>query len=103
MKMALEEDIAELDSVLGDLNDMMKDLNVRSVLEFFPTNNNDVSGFDCHNVYMMHSSTRISHIKHLLLILERWNFVITLSYLQWKHYVDAINATPKILEFVKSI
>ena len=48
MKMALEEDIAELDSVLGDLNDMMKDLNVRSVLEFFPTNNNDVSSYHCH-------------------------------------------------------
>lgn len=39
--MALEEDIAELDSVLDGLNDMMNDLNVRGVLEFFPTNNNN--------------------------------------------------------------
>lgn len=41
IEMALEEDIAELDTVLDDLNEMMKDLNVRSVLEFFPTNNNE--------------------------------------------------------------
>ena len=43
--MALEEDIAELDTVLDDLNEMMKDLNVRSVLEFFPTNNNEVCSY----------------------------------------------------------
>ena len=44
--MALEDEIAELDLVLGDMNNMMKDLNVQSVLEFFPTNNNDVGFYD---------------------------------------------------------
>ncbi|XP_065053873.1 growth factor receptor-bound protein 14-like [Rhopilema esculentum] len=39
--MALEEDIAELNSVLDDLNSMMKDISVQTVLEFFPSNNNE--------------------------------------------------------------
>ena len=60
MKMALEEDIAELDSVLGDLNDMMKDLNVRGVLEFFPTNNNDVSSVCFHKKYPLSNESTCS-------------------------------------------
>lgn len=50
--MALDEDIAELDSVLDGLNSMIKDLNVQSVLEFFPTNNNDVSISELGNFLM---------------------------------------------------
>ena len=44
--MALDEDLAELDNVLDDLDSMMKDINIQSVLDFFPNNNNEVSVLD---------------------------------------------------------
>eukprot|EP00794_Sanderia_malayensis_P003515 gene3515-4016_t len=52
LKMALEDELAELDAVLGDMNSMMKDLNVQSVLEFFPTNNNNETFKDIINAEM---------------------------------------------------
>ncbi len=85
--MALEEELAELDAVLGDVNSMMKDLNVQSVLEFFPNNNNNevnsletqiLLGLDMYTLFFL----RMNFIRILGLkaAKEQWKYKIK----QWK-------------------
>ncbi len=86
--MALEEELAELDAVLGDVNSMMKDLNVQSVLEFFPNNNNnEVNSLETQillslDMYTLFSFLRINFVRILRLKTAKEQLKFKIK--QWK-------------------